>query len=806
MIQFYHFHNSARRYVDLISDTTSKRVSEYLDVMYALSNFKRNKGSCFVYLPLREKAYFLQTNSEADEFAHGLIGDVAELKYEPTRYIGALESKYNEPSEMEVGERKLPPPVDFQLSATRYLHHEVAEIVEALLYTKKTVVVTGQNVEELIDCVKTVFKALPLSCSEHLGFAVAPSQIPNILDENMQDVKGALRLIATTAEGIESEEIRAISLGKSTTSASENKHLHPYSEVVRLFEKDLSDRRFMNFVASVKNCFDQNGTMNEKDVKRIVLERLFHLAHNHDSAMALLTAAKELKFESDDIVDAIEFLLGETVTEEALQAIDEARLDEEVKLRTKNHYGSFLLSTALSGHFLSNVQQQCVVEYLSLLWGNNDNLNDVEDQILNVRTQDIFSLLARAYACSQSKPLLRFIIHYTDIRETHNIRLDDMRDLFSAALFTEISQFSDRNIVSSLVAAVLCTCYKTNSSSINDLRFAAFREYAESKFPEIKERIEFLLDVKREENECIRMTEGGGSIEDFDFLPTAWLNSLTSSDSLSFASCLEIVRDLRYSADDYEALRRKLIERLQDRDELRANVQRDKLYKEYSEFFNVYKTQLSTASEIEKYLQFLREQSDVFVEFAKYRCDFVLDSYRTMGQVSKRDYVLRRVNKVMHFTVKQGDDQIEKVLADLNYDINQRQFVAEKVIDVLAGNCQVDKSDNPTNNGRYFLLAFLISFVFMIVASAIYVVPQVALGIYLGENILDRILLNLQFVQIFSILYVGLLNFLAYIVCWNKSNHDRQESLKRAGLITFLFAGLPIVLSEISFLIVYFLI
>lgn len=806
MIQFYHFHNSLRRYVDLIGEREPTRKEEYLNVMRALSNFKRSNGRCFTYLPLKGQAYFLQTNSEGDEFVHGLIGNIADLRYEPSRYIGTLKSSYTEPSETEVGEWELPTPPEFRLSATRTLHPYVADIVEALLYTKKLVIVRGQNVSELIDCVKTVFKALPLNCAVNLGFSVAPSQIPNIFDESMKSVKGTLRLIATTAECGETEDIRVISLGGPTEKTADGAHLHPYSKVVRAHERDLSDTRFTNFVLSAQNCFDRNGTIDEKNLTKIVLVRLFQEEHNYDSAMALLSSAKETGIEADDVIEAIEFLLGDTVTEESLRAIDAARSEEEIRRRTTKFYGRFLLGSALEGHALSEPQRQCVFEYLSAYSEGND-AEKIGERVFAVgRSKEIFSLLAGTYAYAKTDQLLRLIIGYTDIGQTYNVNADGNRDQFSAGLFTEIDRnTSDRETAAALFAAVLCSCCGTAPSK-SKLRFSAFRKYTEKKFPDMKERIGFLLDVKNKEDECIRMTQGAESMGDYAFLPETWLDALTDRASLSFAVCLELVMDPRYPTDDYSTLQTRLLDRLGSFDEVKENVKEGKLLERYSSFFGIYRNQLNnTSAEIEEYLEFLNHQGSAFKNFSQYRCDFVLDSYRTMAQTSKTNFVLRRVNKEkeMNCTIAPNKDDIDNILADDTFDRDKRQFVTEKVIDVLAGNCRVEKSDTSTNNGRYFLLAFLISIAYMVAAAVIFVVPQVIFGALLGENILDRILLNLQFFQIVAILYAGLLNFITYVVCWSRSNHDRQESLKRASLITLLFAGVPVLTSEIVFLIFY---
>lgn len=804
MIQFYHFHNSARRYVDLIGEKNPEAAEGYLSVMHALSNFKRSKGSCFVYLPLKGKAYFLQTNSAGDEFAHGLIGEISELKYEPSRYVGALESKFNEPSETEVRDRPLPSAPDFQLGATRKVHPKIAEIVDALLYTKKLVVVTGQDPADLAACVKTVFKVLPLAFAVNVGFAVAPSRMPDIFDERMSEFVGNLRLIATTAECYASEELEVISLEEAPREGA----LRPYARVLRQFGNDLSSNRLTGFVAGVRACFRTDGTFDEKGVAKAAAIKLFEVAPTYESAMELLGSAKELGIEPDDAVDVIDFLLhGTTVTEEALKAIDEARTNDEIKRRTSDMYGRFLVDGALAGHALSAPQRECVFTYLANR--AEEAPEEIEEKFASApKSKGVFSLLVGAYAIGESDELLRMIMRYTDIEQTFNVHIGEDKktktsvDIFSEELFAVIDA-EEAQIAEALFAAVLRTCYQTDATR-NQYRFEAFKRYTNRKYPEIKARIVFLLAVKREVGACMRMTGGVDFVEDFDFLPKAWLSSLTSKKSLSFVDCLHLVIDPQYKIDGYAELRRQLISRLENLEEVRANVSHENLFAEYSGFLHDYKSMLVAPGELEAYLVSLQQRGDAFAEFARYRCDYVLKSYQTMSWSGKTEDVLRRVHRELpEYTVKRGDDQLEKALADPHANADHRQFIAEKVIDVLAGNCRVEKSDRSTNNGWYFLLAFLLSLAYMAVAAAILIVPQAAFAIVLGEDVVARILLNLKIYHVVAILCMGVLHFFAYAICWRSSNHNRKESIARASVLTLCYGVLPVLALEITFLVLY---
>lgn len=820
MIQYYHFHNKERRYIDIISDNSENK-SEYLSVFTIIANFQKSNGSCFTYVPYKEKAYFVQTNSVNEEFVHGLVGNLSELKDEPTRYIGHLNYEYKEDSETTISEINLPNGSDFDLATSKNIHPYIAEVIEHLMYTNDLCIINAKDEKILIQFIKTLYKLLPLNYVKHIGFSVAPSSLPSLLWDKQNKIKEKIRIVATTSE---CNSVDGVYICDLNNVYKKCENLHSYSSIIDYYGKDLSDLRVLSFINSVKDCFLEDGSYNKDLIDSKYIEKNFELHQDYDSAMNILKFADKYKFSVETISEVIIYLIENNhITEESMKLINEARKNEKVSNLTNKAYGEILFENLLNGHLYQKDEKNCIANYICNII--NDELTSLEKKIDNApdtSIKEIFDVLAYAYFLSKDNQILKLMINCVDIDKTFNFdyvekkessQIDNIVDSFSKELFEISNNYPD--VKTMIIASIIATCYKDFNDEKNKYRFKSLGLYINEVTDSIIDSIKLLLDIKSKLTICMDIINLDQGIEGFNFLPQEWLNKI--SNHLSFSNCLNLVMSEDFSNEqngDFE-LMEMVTNRLTNLQDVKDNVNYENNLFQYKQFMSKYPELPFMENNIKSYIDSIDQNKQVFDNFLNYRYDYLIKSYQTMSynrkikKVSKRIEEARRKGELSTgYTIKKDKDEIYELLLSKDEKLRlDRQVVAEKIMDELVNNRKIEKSaNNATNNGKYFLYSSILTLLFIIISTVILIAPQAIVAFLLKEDIYSRIMLNFKFYHIIAILYTGILYMVTYIKFWVISNHDRKASLKRANLVTLFFAIFPISAYQISFMLCYFLI
>lgn len=819
MIQYYHYHTNGS-YTDVFSEANKQ---DLLPVMEELASLKRARATCFSYVPINGMGYFTQTSTLSYDFVHVMMGDFAEIRFEPSRYMSSVSATYNEAGPKPVNKPLLPSD-ELELSSylTERLRPFFAPIVDSVLYGKQPIVLCAQKEETLKLCIMAVYKLLPMEVALRTGFTVAPSELPDYLGNSNNIVGKNLRICGVTKIYDSLDGFKVFNIDGDAPIVDD---LHAYSRAINcmLELQSFNNREAGMLTNSARVAVSSDGTVNQGKLEGAALLKMFDSYRIYNSgdrfhsytarinavAREIVANATEYDFDVNQLTEVTFTLMDmDTVlSEDSRKIIDMARLNEGVAANTLSRYGKMLFEDDLltQGHALSKEQTDCVCDYLNSLSDEDlqacsDKLSMLEGDFKRDHGKQILSILNNAYCKGRSLAVLKLLFKFVDIRYTYNLDIRGNRDAFSDAIFEGVNSLPQSNEKNVLLATYVMSCFTVDEKEYFKERINSFKRFVVAAYPEVKKQINFLLGMRMSFDKLRRVLEDIKSKHIASFPSEEWSDELVAA--LSFSECIELAmergRDVRLSS--YELINSKVKDRLCNIEEIKANVTLDINYNEYNEYLNS-GARIQDEEYIRQYIGSLNSTRDGFGDLDRFRTEYIRHSFATMSDKIKND-ICADVNKE---PTEQSYREITDTLARNDANLTeQKQNIAQSVIDRhLKTYPQGVAIKPPTLAGKYMILAGLLTLLYMLLSAVILSLPHVVYAITLHLDVMSRILDNVPFYAVAVILYTGALHILAYLFKLRKENNDWYAALSYASKCALLFAIIPIFFYAVGYAVVY---
>jgi hypothetical protein len=818
MIQYKHYHDENAGYVDRLSKSGSNQDTTIFSTLRFL---KRDKDTCFTYLPKDGRAYLLQVSERTNQFYHGLSDTID--SFGDTRvaeYINQLEMEHK----TDVGpdgflpEGKLPRRTsEFGLAIARGLNPIFPEAVHALLYTDKPVILVGKDTSALIRYVKVILSLFPTQYANRIGFSVCPDGLPSFFADPGNDIAPHIRLIATDSEISENDSRVVINV----TSRPKTENLGPYAAAVArmsdMLEKG-NGERLNGLVRSTCPSFHADGSVDREQLETSLAVYNFDSDRNAKTAEALIKAWKADKKETVtkfSVIDAIHILLKEKqLTNEQSELIANAREDSEINGHVANECGQYAYSLFQKGASVTEMQMNDIIEYLGslpkeALAVNSEELSPIFAKE-KTRKVAVLDVLARAYARFKKTEFLSLIAEYVNILDTFNYT--NKSNNFDKDILNIASKYKECE--GDLLSAIMMTCYipevltSSASSAKTQQRIGALAEFIMSKKLSAVETVEYVLEKKAS---LAALSDVIGSDvrrpDDFAYLKKADVVKIV--DALSFTEKLNFAISESIDIGSYTDLKSAIIVSLASFREVRANVTIGKNFNEYSKFMRRYDSDLRSHDYrgIKEYLNELDSSLGMRKAISDYRCKFVLGSYNSVSQDGRSKIAKDSTSALKNGKTYTGDD-IKAVLERSSENENENEFSEkQKIAEIISRTIRESgtgiKRGKDMRNLKYLLYSYMFSAMYVLISAIIFFAIPTISAILLDVDALMRINEFFNLFHVIALISVGVFNLATYLVCWSLSNHDRLGSLKKANVRTFVCCLAPIILYAITYLVTY---
>ena len=835
MIQFKHYHDPKMGYADAVSKNCT---SEDKRIFQTISSFKRygDKETCFTYLPVNKKAYLMQATKDGIyEYFHGLSQDIADFKEtRVAEYIDQLEKEHKSTSGQDgvLPDGKLPLRCkEFGLSVARGLKPVFAEVIDALIYGTKPVVLVGNDTANLIKYVKVTLSLLPVSYANSIGFSVCPADLPSFFAPGTGTAADNIRLVATDKKVSPSDSRFVLNIDEYEPA---NRKLGAYAEAIKNVSNMLisgSGERLNHLVRSVCPSFREDGTVDEDQLEIAICVYNFDSERNLENASNLLRVLPNDKtsvITKFTIVDAIEELLKkDSLSEDEKLLIEQVRKNPEINEILKDVFGKYAFEKMVRGEKVSDMYKDDVSSYADSI---SDDMIDEESELFapafsSKRNPEVVSLLASIYNKTKKIAFLKLLSSYTDIIKTYNYSSQNGESFDDAILYTALKYEQTEK---ELIGAIILSCYdfevvySNGAKSKTKQRISALKNLIDRKTSDNKEKIKYILDLKSAlENISDSLGKEIRGPEDFEFLPSDYINELVSN--IAFDDLLEIVNENKVDLSAYADLQIAVLEKLSSLNEVKKNVTVESNISDYEFFIENYEREIESRNidggieSIRAHVESIKDSLDLQRSILKYRCNFVVGEYNTIpfsekckiARDAKNSSDSSKTYEIKSASKKASEkDDIKEVFSKKDTDeesFNEKQKIAELISKVLRELGPGGAGKTSTLNATYFLYSYIFGVFFVLLSAILIEVVPVLSAVLLGTSIFARIVEFTKFYHIIAVMYVGGLNMVGYIVRWLSSNHDRKGSLKKSCISTLLFGVLPIFLYAAAYIFTYIL-
>ncbi len=786
-----------------------------VDVFELLSAFTRKDGKCFTYLPYGDKAYFMQVTEQPNVFCHGMVDNISCLKESSAAgYINMFNEKA--PSNLSSGDKlpegRLPRSYEFDFKHIGELKPIFADVINALVYTDKQVIIVGKGQDALVNYVKATLAMLPRQFANRIGFSVAPVNPASLLKDS------GLRLVATE-QMMESSELRYV---VSTEDAPKNEDLGLYARVIKSILDSRQPQRFVGFVRDASSAFLDDGTIDEGKLKSSVTLYRFRNERGLSTAAELLDAF--LSPEHDPITErdaasAIrELLHSDKLAEGVIRSIAEARRIPSINSEVASECGEYAYTSFISGERLDDAQIDDVVIFIGRLHDDdlNENNNNFKPLFAKPCNIEAVKVLSKVYAETKRHAVLKLIARYLDISKTFNIGKEFDPELFNIAK-------SHPECEADLVGAIMVSCYerKPNLEAKTKRRKAALYEYIKNHGDGGIDAIRACISAKMRVEQLAPVIgiEVRGA-EDFAFLNNEDVRRLVFG--LNFLETLSASLDRQINISSYAAISFAVIEKLADVESVKKNINLEQGLTEYTEFVSLYEGELTNyhITEIKEYLDELTSSMDMRHSIADYRCVFVGKSFENLRKSDRRQirekferynaerkrdgeepFVDEKTGKVTRETIKSFLTKNSK-----NDTAGEFKFKTELAEDISrsARSAGVHGSGGGSGVvGSTFLWTYIIAIGYMLLTTATILAVPIVIASLLGVDHMTRVAAFFELYHLGAILYVGILNMVTCLLSIRRARS--HEALVRANTVTLLYGYLPILLYAAAYLITYIL-
>ena len=836
MIQFKHYHDPKMGYADAVSKDCT---SEDKRIFQTISSFKRSrdKETCFTYLPVNKKAYLMQATKDGIyEYFHGLAQDIADFREtRVAEYIDQLEKEHKSSSGQDgvLPDGKLPLRCkEFGLSIARGLKPIFAEVIDALVYGTKPVVLVGNDTASLIKYVKVTLSLLPVSYANSIGFSVCPADLPSFFASGTGTAADNIKLVATDKKVTASDSRFVLNVDEYEPTS---RKLGAYAEAIKNVSDMLvsgSGERLNHLVRSVCPSFREDGTVDEDQLEIAICMYNFDSERNPENASDLLRVLPNDKtsvITKFTVVDAIEELLKkDSLSEDEESLISEARKNPEINEIVKDVFGKYAFEKILCGKKVSDMYKDDVSAYAASI---SDDMIDEESELFSPafsakRNSEVVSLFASAYNQTKKIAFLKLLSSYTDIIKTYNYSGQNGESFDDSILYTALKYEQTEK---ELIGAIILSCYDFDVVSSNGARaktkqrISALRNLIDKKTADKKEKIEYILELKGAlENISDSLGKEIRGPEDFEFLPSDYISEIVSG--IDFGTLLEIVNENKVDLSSYADLQIAVLEKLSSLEEVKKNVTVESNISDYELFIENYEREIESRNidggieSIRAHIESIKDSLDLQRSILSYRCNFVVGEYDTIPFAEKCKIARDAKNSSdsqKTYEIKSAGrntpekDDIKEVFSKKDTDeksFNEKQKIAELISKVLRELGPGGAGKTSTLNATYFIYSYIFGVFFVLLSAVIIEVIPILSAVLLGTNIFARIVEFTKFYHIIAVMYVGGLNMVGYLVRWSSSNHDRKGSLKKACISTLLFGVLPIFLYAAAYIFTYILV
>lgn len=832
MIQFKHYHDHKGGYVDALSKGYT---AEDKRTFQTISAFKRTqeKETCFTYLPKDGIAYLLQATKDGIyEYCHGLAREISDFKEtRVVEYIDQLEKEYKSGADADgtLPEGKLPLRCkEFGLSLAKGLNPVFAEIIDALVYGSKPVVLVGNDTKDLIKYVKVTMCLLPPAYANSIGFSVCPAELPSFFASGTSVATDSIRLVATDKKIPSGETRKVIDVDEPQVVTGE---MGAYAEVIRGVSDLLvsgAGERLNNLVRSVCPSFHSDGTVDKNQLDTAISVYNFDSNRNAENAIAVLKA-----YQADPasvitrftLVDAVDVLFKkDALAADEEKLIESVRADSETNDLIKETAGRYAFGKLVSGKTISPMQLNDATEFVMAL---DDKSISAEGEVFAPafairRNTSMLSLIARAYAETKKPAFLALVSSYTDILKTYNYTQQDGED-FDAAILDVATNCSTAE--AELIAAVILSCYALDVISVNGAkaktkqRIAALEKLLDRRKPDAKERIKYILRIKAAlETVADSVGREVRGPDDFEFLQSEYLKKLVGS--IEFDSLLALANEADVDFSFYSMLEAEILEKLSNYDIVEKYVTAESNIEEYELFLERYEHVLNSRNldggvdSIREHISQLKDSIDLRRSILAYRCNFVVGEYDAFPQAAKQKVANKASGSGKNYVVKgsagRGNekDDIKDVFNrkddETSDSIDEKQKIAEHISKTVRELGPGGVGRTSTLNAKAFCVSCIWALVFVLISMSLFVAIPIATAIVLGTDPMARAQNFIKFYHIIVLIYIAALNIFGYFLRWAYSNHDRKASLRKACISTILWGIVPVALYAVMYIVTYF--
>lgn len=853
MIQYYHFHSSKNGFRDIISQSHAPESTERGNTFSALAALKREGDTCFTYCPYKGECYFLQTDTRNSVFSHGFIGKIKELNTNPALYIDRFETKFSGINEESVNDAPLPSGKPFDTALYASLPKIFGDVIEALLYSDKPVILFDASKETLVNFLKVLYGVLPSKYRRTIGFCVAPDSVEQFLPGNVNDRFKSIRLVAVTSKSFYRQD--GIAVFEFSNYQRRSSPQHEYAKVIETYSDDLACAEVLNFVKHVNLvAVNDEGVVDIAAMNGIAQTLLLKKDPSAERCIQILESINQSKYGEIDkaVAFAVKTLLSmRGLSPEILACIEKAVSDAKIVnteggAAARAAYGEYIGKYIADGSNFDDVKRNCFIAYFQ-----NLSIAERKDFIGNIRhgkrNISSFKAFVHLYVELNYPEILELILKYVDPNEINDANVDYADEVFDEArnlkaftdnLFSIAGNIENADAAKHIVAALIagCVCRRTEEDK-RELRKESIKTFLDSAvrtvdgkktnkemFSSNLEKIEYLIELHDGYMQCVRLlreedTRDESAIKE---IAEGLFGDLPSSEL--FSDCLYLYN--KYPQIGFLCIRNIIFSRLNNFDAVKGEIFQGDNYIRYKTFIEKERAAFAIDERITGFVLSITEeqmQEERRKELSAFRQKFIADCYKYTGpaavgwvikeakQVCKTDIIHNVLNQEKICVCYNKDGALglinEELFASASFEKRlQKQTLIEKLFLQMSEDKKKDKElakNNSTERFRMYSVIAACSLICMLLISLVFFVSQTVYAVLLGCSIVDRILVMINPIQILFIIYAGVVGAVSGITLWKYTRHDRRTSIKFCNLYMFVFAVVPAICYEAAFAIMY---
>ena len=623
-------------------------------------------------------AYMSSLQAEGNTILQGTVvgvkGKFTDLPQKPSCYVGKW-GKYDLIQGTDIPDCKFPAPDTSDFDS---YPGDFGNILDAIMFGTKKVVIIVQDNREALDCIKAINYILPTDYAKRIGFSVGTNKIPetsvNVVSESGKTIPINVKVFFATADKVNpsSQSYYVFDAFPDEPTNNYKSELSEFAKVVNDFCMD-SESKMKEFIKLILPAFENNGKLDKEMLKRLSLFFRFYADPDDKTAKELVEAG--IGNGTDEIqrkgflVACNHFWRNSNVAllaEESRIKMAEAYNTDTSIFNENNavNYFKYLISqdslTQVEKNVLIDIaaNRGCIANASHVLFCNPDFR--ARDTVFEILT-NMLQKNSNIYSCEE---LIKQAIEYFNINNCYAVLASTGEIDDGELIFSRTKNIADKEVKFLICAILMASCLTTTSSAYSPhtrIRFnGLLRMMNESKMTPI-EQIACVIKVHNKLGDIANLDDF--ELNDISYFLcdkanssdapdwTQWIKETVSS--LSITQLVDMENVLINS--DYIGLKEIVERKLLDIEYIGPELRRNEgVRPDYIRIFNMLNND-NQYRHISEYLRNLKNEKIVEGKFLDIRWGFLKDAYDTINNAEKKigemspiatDYRLEKQNDI----------------------------------------------------------------------------------------------------------------------------------------------------------------